>query len=74
MSTIKRTIEDKQEAVKVGLGELLTTETFHTYVTKSYDEVVKRQPLNLPPLSFSTVGLWFTVPDQIREDIESTRA
>ena len=68
---IKRTIEEKQEAVKVGLGELLTTENFHTFITKSYDEIVKRQPLNLPPLSFSTVGVWFTVPDQIREDIEN---
>jgi DEAD/DEAH box helicase domain-containing protein len=68
---IKRIIQEKQEAVRVGLGELLTTETFHTFVTKSYDEIVKRQPLDLPPLSFSTVGLWFTVPDQIREDIES---
>jgi DEAD/DEAH box helicase domain-containing protein len=68
---IKRVIGEKQEAVKVGLGELKTTETYHTFVTKSHDEVVKRQPLNLPPLSFSTVGLWFTVPDLIREDIES---
>jgi DEAD/DEAH box helicase domain-containing protein len=50
---------------------LLTTETYHTYVTKSYDEVIKRQPLNLPSLSFSTVGLWFIVPDKLRVEIEA---
>lgn len=68
---IKKTLEEKQMGVKVGQGELLTTETYHTYVTKSYDEVIKRQPLNLPSLSFSTVGLWFIVPDKIRVEIEA---
>ena len=68
---IKKTLEEKQIGVKIGLGELLTTETYHTYVTKSYDEVIKRQPLNLPSLSFSTVGLWFIVPDKLRVEIEA---
>ena len=69
--SIKKTLEEKNYGVKVGLGELATTEVYHTYVTKTYDEVVKRTPLSLPPLSFSTVGLWFIVPDAIREEIEA---
>ena len=68
---IKKTLEEKQNGIKVGLGELAITEIYHTYVTKTYDEVIKRQPLYLPPLSFSTVGVWFIVPDQIREEIEA---
>jgi DEAD/DEAH box helicase domain-containing protein len=68
---IKKTLEEKNCGVKVGLGELGITEVYHTYVTKTYDEVVKRTPLSLPPLSFSTVGLWFIVPDAIREEIEA---
>jgi len=68
---IKRTLEEKQPGIKVGLGELQTTETYHTYITKSYDEVIKRQPLNLPPLSFSTIGVWFLIPDEIKAEIES---
>jgi DEAD/DEAH box helicase domain-containing protein len=67
---IKRTFEEKQNGVKVGLGELSITENYHTYVTKSYDELIKRQPLHLPPLLFSTVGTWFIIPDEIREEIE----
>lgn len=68
---IKKTFEEKQDKVKVGLGELTITETYHQYLTKTYDEVIKRQPLNLPPLTFSTVGLWFLVPDKLREEIEA---
>jgi DEAD/DEAH box helicase domain-containing protein len=68
---IKKAYEDNDLGVKVGLGELSITEIYHTYLTKNYDEVIKRTPLNLPPLSFSTVGLWFIVPEQIREEIEA---
>ncbi len=67
---IKKTLEEKQIGIKVGLGELLTTEFYHTYITKSYDEVVERKPLNLPPLSFSTIGMWFIIPEEIKKEIQ----
>ncbi|MDR0373605.1 MAG: DEAD/DEAH box helicase [Nitrososphaerota archaeon] len=68
--TISKTYEKSGEGAKAGLGELLITEIYHTYSTKTYDRVVKRTPLNLPPLTFSTVGLWFIIPDKVKEDIE----
>ena len=68
---IEKTFEESDTGIKVGLGELSITETYHTYVIKTYDEVIKRLPLSLPPLSFSTVGLWFIVPDKIREELEN---
>ena len=68
---IKKTLEEKQNGVKVGLGELAITEIYHTYVIKTYDEVIKRQPLHLPPLSYSTVGIWFIIPEGIIEEIEA---
>jgi DEAD/DEAH box helicase domain-containing protein len=68
---IKKTFEEKQNGVKVGLGELAITENYHTYVTKTYDEVIKRQPLNLPPLTFTTVGMWFLIPEELRDEIEA---
>ncbi len=68
---IKKTFEEKQNGVKVGLGELAITENCHTYVTKTYDEVIKRQPLNLPPLTFTTVGMWFLIPEELRDEIET---
>ena len=68
---IKKTHEQNNSDVKVGLGELSITEIYHTYLTKTYDEVIKRNPLNLPPLSFSTIGLWFIIPEETREEIEA---
>src|SRR5208283_1063997 len=68
---IKKTYEERNSGVKVGLGELTITEIYHTYLTKTYDEVIKRTPLSLPALSFSTVGFWFIVPDEIRAEIEA---
>ena len=67
---IKKIHEEKQIGIQVGLGELITTEFYHTYLTKSYDAVVERKPLNLPPLSFSTVGMWFIIPEEIKKEIE----
>ena len=69
--TIKKTFQEKQEKVKIGLGELTITETYHQYLTKTYDEVIKRLPLDLPLLTFTTVGLWFLVPDKLRKELES---
>ena len=69
---IKKTLEEKQIGIQVGLGELITTEFYHTYITKSYDEVVERKPLNLPPLSFATVGMWFIIPEDIKKQIEDS--
>lgn len=68
---IKKTYEVNDTGIKVGIGELSITEVYHTYLTKTHDEVIKRTPLNLPPLSFSTVGLWFIVREQIRAEIEA---
>ena len=68
---IKKTFEEKQEQVKIGLGELVITEKYHQYITKTYDEVIKRLPLDLPPLTFSTVGMWFLIPNKIKQEIEA---
>ena len=68
---IKKTFEEKQEKVQVRLGELTITEYYHQYITKSYDEVIKRLPLDLPPLTFSTVGMWFQIPSHLKDEIEA---
>ncbi len=68
---IEKTYEEKQKGVSIGIGELKITEIYREYITKTYDEVIARKPLNLPPLSFSTVGLWFNIPDEIRNEIET---
>jgi DEAD/DEAH box helicase domain-containing protein len=67
---IKKKYEEKQNGINVGIGEVAITEIYREYVLKTYDEVIGRKPLDLPPLAFSTVGMWFIVPDEIRNEIE----
>jgi DEAD/DEAH box helicase domain-containing protein len=67
---IKKTLEETQKDLKTSLGELTITENYPSYVVKANDVIIKKHTLDLPSSSFSTVGLWFTVPEQIREEIE----
>jgi DEAD/DEAH box helicase domain-containing protein len=67
---VKKVLEEKQIGVSVGIGELAITEVYNEYLLKSYDEVIGRETLDLPPLNFSTVGMWFIVPDEIRDEIK----
>ncbi len=67
---VKKTLEQTQKGLKTFLGELTITENYHSYVVKSNDVIIKKHTLDLPSSSFSTVGLWFIVPEQVREEVE----
>lgn len=67
--TITKKFQEKGLKLTVGLGELLVTEFFHEYIMKTYDEIIGRKPLDLPPLTFSTVGLWVQIPDGFGETL-----
>jgi DEAD/DEAH box helicase domain-containing protein len=67
---VKNVFETKLLGVPVSLGELLITETYHEYIVYSHDVVVERIPLSLPPVTFSTVGVWFTLPQDLQTEIE----
>ena len=67
---VKKVHEQKQSGVNLGLGELAITEFYYEFLIKTYDEIIGREPLELPPLNFSTVGMWFTVPDEIKAEVE----
>lgn len=66
---IKKTYDKKDDGVAFGLGEVEVTESYHQYILKTYDEVIGRQQLDLPPLIFQTVGMWFTIPDEMESDL-----
>ena len=73
---IVRELESKSVgSVRVYLGEVEVTN--HTVGFKKKvpfsDEVIGEEPLDLPPRVFSTVALWFDIPDTILESIKGTR-
>lgn len=51
------------------LGDLEVTERFIGYKVIRRDRVLGMEKLDLPPLAFRTVGLWFTVPGEALQEI-----
>ena len=66
---IQKQFQDKHVGIPVHIGEVQVTEFYHHYVLKTYDEVIGNRPLDLPPLDFTTVGMWFTIPQDLKEEI-----
>jgi len=67
---IKARFEEKTEGISIGLGEVQVTECFHQFVLKNNEIILGVEPLNLPPLRFSTVGMWFTIPEEVQNEVQ----
>jgi DEAD/DEAH box helicase domain-containing protein len=58
---------------QVSLARLNVEERHTGYNVKRYDSIIKKVPLDLPPIEFSTVGFTFTVPYQIKHQVSDLR-
>jgi DEAD/DEAH box helicase domain-containing protein len=65
--TISQRIQEKGLEPKIGLGQLTVTEFYHEYIMKTYDQIIGRGSIDLPPITFSTIGLWILIPNEIGE-------
>jgi DEAD/DEAH box helicase domain-containing protein len=59
---------------QVSLGRLRVTQEFKEYVRRriSDQQKISSHPLDLPPMVYETVGLWWEIPEAVREG--ATRA
>ena len=55
--------------ISLVLGELDVTERFIGYKIIQRDRFLGMGSLDLPPLTFKTVGLWFTVSEEMLQEI-----
>jgi len=55
---------------EVHLGEVSVTEQYIGYKIVKYDDVVAIRALELPPLSFNSVALWYTIDELTVKKIE----
>ena len=65
----------KIKKVKIGdftvhYGELEVEEDYYKYKRMEFSKVIGMYTLDLPPLKFKTKGLWFTIPDSVKETLE----
>ncbi|MDO5849230.1 MAG: DEAD/DEAH box helicase [Methanobrevibacter sp.] len=54
----------------INFGELTVTEDYYKYKLMQYSKVLGVNMLDLKPLKFKTKGLWFTVPEDVKNAIE----
>ena len=69
---IRRVYREKVAGgVKVCLGEVEVSTIVVAYRKKAHftEEVLEENALDLPPLRFNTVALWFDVPDGLQEPV-----
>jgi len=66
---------DKKDVAEVGVffGRVKVTEEYTGYRIMKYDRVVGIEPLDLPALTFQTIGLWICVPETIKDTIWEIR-
>ena len=57
----------------VSFGEVEVNEQYVGYKIMKYDNVIGMETLDLTPLNFKTMGLWFTVPEDIKERVWKKR-
>ncbi len=54
----------------VHFGELEVEEDYYKYKLMEYSKVIGEYILDLPPLKFNTKGIWFTIPDSVKDKLE----
>jgi DEAD/DEAH box helicase domain-containing protein len=67
---IKKRFAEKDLGFQVGLGEVQVTERYRHFVVKNNEVVLGVEPLDLPPLTFTTVGMWFTIPEEVQNEVQ----
>lgn len=78
MKNVDIKILEEIEKKKIGsfgisFGEVEVNEQYVGYRIMKYDKVIGMENLDLPPLNFKTMGLWFTVPAEMKEKIWKKR-
>jgi len=69
--TVLEEIEKKEIGnFTVSFGDVEINEQYVGYKIMKYDKAIGTEKLDLPPLNFKTMGLWFTIPEDIRKKIK----
>ncbi len=54
----------------INFGELTVSEDYFKYKKMHFSKAIGTYPLDLPPLKFNTMGLWFTIPKKVMDTLE----
>ena len=54
----------------IHFGELNVKKDYYKYKKMQHSRVLGMYPLDLPPLKFKTKGLWFTIPQSVKDELK----
>ncbi len=54
----------------IHFGELNVKKDYYKYKKMQHSRVLGMYPLDLPPLKFKTKGLWFTIPQNVKDELK----
>ena len=61
---------EKLGDIQLNYGSVNVIEKYDRYNIIEFSKIKASKKLNLPPLDFKTKGFWFTIPYQVREELE----
>ena len=70
VKNLKKEKEEKIGDIILSYGRLTVTEKYDKYNIIKFSKITATKKLNLPPLNFNTKGLWFTIPFNIKEELQ----
>lgn len=70
VKNLKKEKEEKIGDILLSYGRLTVTEKYDKYNIIKFSKITATKKLNLPPLNFNTKGLWFTIPFNIKEELQ----
>ena len=70
ISIRKKLSKTKYGRLTIHFGELTVSEDYFKYKKMQFSKAVGTYPLDLPPLKFNTKGLWFTIPKNVKDELE----
>lgn len=65
-------LRTKDSRIELSVGDVNVTEHHPSYRLKRYDRVLGHRPLNLPPVDFESVGMWFTIPPEVEDEVKES--
>ncbi|HZD43751.1 MAG TPA: Zn-binding domain-containing protein, partial [Methanomicrobiales archaeon] len=68
LKVLKEMRREERGEVSLSFGSVEVTEQYTGYKLLKFDQVIGMEPLDLPPLRFETMALWFTVPEEMASD------
>ncbi len=66
----KKLSKTKYGGLTIHFGELTVSEDYFKYKKMHFSKPIGTFLLDLPPLTFNTKGLWFTIPKEVKDTLE----